>query len=65
MFLRAPVDAGMAARIFLGDSYSLGADQVDAIATIRGLSIHRFERMDVKADGYRTRTRRTAMRLVG
>ncbi|HAF40516.1 MAG TPA: DNA polymerase III subunit alpha [Sphingobium sp.] len=65
VFLRAPVGGGQAARVFLGDRYSLGADQVDAIATIAGLSIHRFERMDVKADGYRTRTRRSGMRLVG
>ncbi len=65
VFLRAKVDGGQAARVFLGDRYSLGADQVDAIATLAGVSIHRFERMDVKADGYRTRTRRSGMRLVG
>ncbi len=65
VFLRAPLSDGQAARVFLGDGYSLGADQVDAIATIRGLTIHKFERMDVKADGYRTRTRRSGMRLVG
>ena len=65
VFLRAPVNDGQAARVFLGDGYSLGADQVDAIATIRGLTIHKFERMEVKADGYRTRTRRSGMRLVG
>ncbi|BBD97253.1 DNA polymerase III subunit alpha [Sphingobium amiense] len=64
VFLRAPLGDAQAARLFLGDSYSLGADQVDAIATIAGLAIHRFERMDVKADGYRTRTRRTPLRLV-
>jgi DNA polymerase-3 subunit alpha len=65
VFLRAPLGDGRAARVFLGDQYSLGADQVDAIATIKGLSIHQFERMDVKADGYKTRTRRSGMRLVG
>ena len=65
VFLRAPVNNGQAARVFLGDGYSLGADQVDAIATIKGLTIQKFERMDVKADGYRTRTRRSGMRLVG
>ncbi|WP_300116406.1 DNA polymerase III subunit alpha [Sphingobium sp.] len=65
VFLRAPLSDGQAARVFLGDGYSLGADQVDAIATIRGLTIHKFERMEVKADGYRTRTRRSGMRLVG
>ena len=65
VFLRAPVNDGQAARVFLGDGYSLGADQVDAIATIKGLTIHKFERMEVKADGYRTRTRRSGMRLVG
>ena len=65
VFLRVPLSDGQAARVFLGDGYSLGADQVDAIATIRGLTIHKFERMDVKADGYRTRTRRSGMRLVG
>ena len=65
VFLRAPLSDGQAARVFVGDGYSLGADQVDAIATIRGLTIHKFERMDVKADGYRTRTRRSGMRLVG
>ena len=65
IFLRAPVSDGQAARVFLGDRFSLGADQVDAIGAIRGLTIHRFERMDVKADGYKTRTRRSGMRLVG
>ncbi|WP_311269714.1 DNA polymerase III subunit alpha [Sphingobium sp. WCS2017Hpa-17] len=65
VFLRAPVGDGRAARLFLGDQYSLGADQVDAIATIRGLTVHSFERMDVKADGYRTKMRRSAMRLAG
>ena len=65
VFLRARLSDGQAARVFLGDGYSLGADQVDAIATIKGLTIHKFERMDVKADGYRTRTRRSGMRLVG
>ncbi len=65
VFLRAPVGNGQAVRVFLGDDYSLGADQVDAIATIAGLAIHQFERMDVKADGYRTRSRRSGMRLVG
>ena len=65
VFLRAQLSDGQAARVFVGDGYSLGADQVDAIATIRGLTIHKFERMDVKADGYRTRTRRSGMRLVG
>jgi DNA polymerase-3 subunit alpha len=65
VFLRAPLGDGRAARLFLGDQYSLGADQVDAIATIRGLTVHSFERMDVKADGYRTKMRRMAMRLAG
>ena len=65
VFLRARLSDGQAARVFLGDGYSLGADQVDAIATIKGLTIQKFERMDVKADGYRTRTRRSGMRLVG
>jgi DNA polymerase-3 subunit alpha len=65
VFLRAAVGDGKAARVFLGDQYSLGADQVDAISTIAGLSIHQFERMDLKADGYKTRTRRSGMRLVG
>lgn len=65
IFLRAPLSDGRAARLFLGDQYSLGADQVDAIATIKGLSIHKFERMDVKADGYRAQRRRSGLRLVG
>ncbi|MGC4253087.1 MAG: DNA polymerase III subunit alpha, partial [Sphingobium sp.] len=64
VFLRAPVQEGMAARIFLGDDYSIGADQVDAIALIPGLVIHAFERMEPKADGYKARNRRSGMRLV-
>jgi DNA polymerase-3 subunit alpha len=59
------VGEGRGARIFLGDDFSVGADQVDAIATTPGLHEHRFDRMDPKADGYRTRSRRAGMRLVG
>ncbi|MBB6190106.1 DNA polymerase-3 subunit alpha [Sphingobium wenxiniae] len=65
VFLRAPVRDGKAARIFLGDDYAIGADQVDAIALIPGLAIHAFERMEPKADGYRARNRRPGLRLVG
>jgi DNA polymerase-3 subunit alpha len=65
VFLRAPVRDGKAARIFLGDDYTIGADQVDAIALIPGLAIHAFERMEPKADGYRARNRRLGLRLVG
>ncbi|KKW92746.1 DNA polymerase III subunit alpha [Sphingobium chungbukense] len=64
VFLRAPVADGKAARLFLGDDYLVGADQVDAIALIPGLRIGRFERMEAKADGYRARNRRSGMRLV-
>lgn len=65
IFLRAPVGDGHAARLFLGDHFSLGADQVDAIATIPGLVVHSFERMDVKQAGYRGRAARAPLRLVG
>jgi DNA polymerase-3 subunit alpha len=65
IFLRTDVGEGRGARIFLGDDFSVGADQVDAIATTPGLHVHRFDRMDPKADGYRTRSRRAGMRLVG
>ena len=64
VFLRAPIADGKAARLFLGDDYLVGADQVDAIALIPGLRIRRFERMEAKADGYRARNRRSGMRLV-
>lgn len=64
VFLRAALDKGQAAKLFLGDDYLIGADQVDAIATIEGLSIHSFERMEAKADGYRARNRRSSLRLV-
>ncbi|WP_150291380.1 DNA polymerase III subunit alpha [Sphingobium estronivorans] len=65
VFLRAPVANGKAARLFLGDDYLVGADQVDAIALIPGVRIGRFERMEAKADGYRARNRRSGLRLVG
>ena len=65
LFLRAPVGKGQAARIFLGDDFVMGADEVDAIALIPNLSIHHFERMEPTQDGYRARTRRSGMRLVG
>ncbi|KEQ53477.1 DNA polymerase III subunit alpha [Sphingobium chlorophenolicum] len=64
VFLRAPVGDGKAARLFLGDDYLIGADQVDSIATIPGLRIGSFERMEAKADGYRARNRRSGLRLV-
>nr|WP_087575510.1 DNA polymerase III subunit alpha [Sphingomonas sp. CDS-1] len=64
VFLRAPVGGGKAARLFLGDDYLIGADQVDSIATIAGLHIGYFERMEAKADGYRARNRRSGLRLV-
>jgi DNA polymerase-3 subunit alpha len=64
VFLRAPLDGGKAAVLFLGDDYLIGADQVDAIALIPGLAIHKFERMEPKADGYRARNRRSGLRLV-
>jgi DNA polymerase-3 subunit alpha len=64
VFLRAPVGGGKAARLFLGDDYLIGADQVDSIATIAGLRIGSFERMEAKADGYRARNRRSGLRLV-
>uniref|UniRef100_UPI0028BF3221 DNA polymerase III subunit alpha n=1 Tax=Sphingobium sp. TaxID=1912891 RepID=UPI0028BF3221 len=64
VFLRAPVGGGKAARLFLGDDYLIGADQVDAIATIPSLRIGRFERMEAKADGYRARNRRSGLKLV-
>ncbi|MEJ7934915.1 DNA polymerase III subunit alpha [Sphingobium sp. AN558] len=65
IFLRAPIGSGRAARIFLGDDFAIGADQVDALSTIAGIAVHSFERMDAKADGYKTRNRRSSMRLVG
>jgi len=65
VFLRAPVDGGQAARIFLGEDYAIDADEVDEIARTPGLAIHSFERMEPKADGYRVRSRRSAVRLVG
>lgn len=64
VFLRTPLAGGKAARMFVGDDFLIGADQVDAIALIPGLSIQRFERMEPKADGYRARTRRSGFRLV-
>jgi DNA polymerase-3 subunit alpha len=64
VFLRAPIAGGKAARLFVGDDYLIGADQVDAIALIPGIVIHRFERMEPKADGYRARSRRSGFRLV-
>ena len=64
VFLRAPLANGKAVRMFVGDDFLIGADQVDAIALIPGLSIQRFERMEPKADGYRARTRRSGFRLV-
>lgn len=64
VFLRAPVLGGRAAKLFLGDDYLIGADQVDAIALLPGLTIHSFERMDAKADGYRAQNRRSGLRLV-
>ncbi|MET0370281.1 MAG: DNA polymerase III subunit alpha [Sphingobium sp.] len=65
VFLRVPVPHEQAVRLFLGDNYLIGVDQVDAIAVIPGLSIRQFEKMDAKADGYRARSRRSGMRLVG
>ena len=67
IFLRAPIGGGHAVRIFLGDSYSLGADQVEALATIRGVSIYSQRTMEVREDGYRQRNRKPAfgLRLVG
>jgi len=32
---------------------------------IAGLTVHNLARMEAKSDGYRTRHRRSAMRLVG
>ena len=65
VFVRAPIGNGKAARVFLGDDFTLGADQVDAISGIAGLTVHNLARMEAKSDGYRTRHRRSAMRLVG
>jgi DNA polymerase-3 subunit alpha len=65
VFVRAPIGDGKAARVFLGDDFTLGADQVDAISGIAGLTVHNLARMEAKSDGYRTRHRRSAMRLVG
>ena len=64
VFLRAPVGEGRAARLFLGDDYMIGADQVDAIALTPGLAIRAFVRMEARADGYRARIRRSGLRLV-
>jgi DNA polymerase-3 subunit alpha len=64
VFLRAPVSGGRAARLFLGDDYLIGADQVDAIALLPSLAVHSFERMEAKADGYRAQNRRSGLRLV-
>ncbi|HKY80879.1 MAG TPA: DNA polymerase III subunit alpha [Sphingobium sp.] len=63
IFLRAAVDDGRFATLFLGDDFLIGADQVDAIATIPGLGIHAFDRMEAKADGYRARNRRSRLRV--
>lgn len=65
IFLRAPIGGGQAVRVFLGDSYSLGADQVEALATIRGVEIYSQRTMELREDGYRIRTRRSGMRLAG
>ncbi|HWV12494.1 MAG TPA: DNA polymerase III subunit alpha, partial [Sphingobium sp.] len=64
VFLRVLLAGDKAARMFVGDDFLIGADQVDAIALITGLAIHSFERMEPKADGYRARTRRSGFRLV-
>src|SRR3546814_20051901 len=55
VFLRAPVGGGKAARLFLGDDYLIGADQVDSIATIMGLRIGSFERMEIGRESCRER----------
>ena len=65
LFLRTSAGNGQAVRLFLGDDFLLGADQVDAMSVIPNLTIHRFERMEPTQDGYRTRNRRAGMRLVG
>ncbi len=65
VFLRAPVAGGMSAKIFLGDDFSLGADQVEAIGAIPDLVVSMFEPMSPQQDGYRAQRRRSGMRLVG
>ncbi|MDX3900439.1 MAG: DNA polymerase III subunit alpha [Sphingobium sp.] len=64
VFLRTPTSDGHAARLFLGDDFTLGADQVEAIAAMPHCAIHRFEPMSPQQDGYLARTRRGGMRLV-
>ncbi|MGE4323074.1 MAG: DNA polymerase III subunit alpha [Sphingobium sp.] len=65
IFLRTPVGDGLAARIFLGKDFAIGADQVDAFSLIPGIAVHSFERMDPKADGYKPKERRPGLRMVG
>ncbi|MEJ7925192.1 DNA polymerase III subunit alpha [Sphingobium sp. AN641] len=64
LFARTPVAGGRAALVFLGDDFTIGADQVDAIAIIEGIAVHRFEAMAPQQDGYRARRRRSSLRLV-
>ncbi len=67
IFLLVPVGDGQAARIFLGDDFSVDADQLEAIQVIPGLAIQSRRSMEVREEGYRARNRQPAWkpRLVG
>jgi DNA polymerase-3 subunit alpha len=63
-YLRARSPDGKAVRLFLGDDFTIDADQVEAIAAMANVAIPYFEPIPPQQDGYRARTQRGGMRLV-
>ncbi|MBB3981104.1 DNA polymerase-3 subunit alpha [Sphingobium fontiphilum] len=64
LFLRTAGVSGEMVTLFLGDDYTLGAEEAEAIAAVPGLIIRRFQTMAALQEGYRMRTRRSGLRLV-
>ena len=67
VLIRVPVDGGKAARLFLGDDFSVDVDKKEAILAIRGVSLYSERTMGPREDGYRARNPKAAWkpRLVG
>jgi DNA polymerase-3 subunit alpha len=64
VFLRVPTASESLAHIFIGDDFSIDADLAEAIATVPGTAIHRFDPMPPGKDSYRVRSRRSQMHSV-
>jgi DNA polymerase-3 subunit alpha len=63
-FLRLPTGRGGAARMFLGDDFVIDAEVMEALGALPGVDVHSFEPMGASQDGYRTRSRRSSLRVV-